>query len=790
MIQSSRPNSTGAPMIKNPSIIPDQIMGDVWPVAQPGKELSDYGAACLEPTEPVEIRSMQTFRLIYTVGKFGLDDTGGLKVVQRFTNDGGRLQTDDPTAMNYVTAVASNGVALDIDLERLGHQRPWDRSLCITLVKGHMRQGDTITVTFGDRSQGGSGLRMQTFCESAHEFRVLVDACATRHYVPLPERPAVPVVPGAPVTWRAILPGLRRPGASFVLGLRADDLWGNPSDQIEGVFNLTSEGPVADLPKNITFERGQRSLKIRDLKATGAGVIRINLSDEQGKVLAQSNPLVVREGELEGYWGDLHGQSGETVGINPIREYFEFGRDLAMLDVMGHQANDFQIKNAFWEQINEITAEFDRSGSFVAFPGYEWSGNTPTGGDHNVFFRHEGRKLRRSSHALLLDRSDIADDVNTTEDLFKALKNENCVVYAHIGGRPANIAQADGGLARTALEVHSDWGTFEWIMADSFELGYRHGLVCNSDGHKGRPGASHPGASSFGALGGVTCFLANELSRDGIFDAMRRRHHYGTTGGRLHLDVTATFDTPSQLFETDPRLGPAASKLVNSAMMGDIVATTDYTAAVNVETITQSPLLSIDLLRGTEVVHRYRPYEEQSLGQRYRVCLHGAEYRGRGRQTTWAGQVVISGAQIKRFETINAWNHDKLLRRTSANLVEFDLLTTGNVVGFDIWLEGDAPNLEFTAGHCSGHVDLNSMGLDAQVFQAGGLDRKVTITRLPDELSHCFGNFSHKLPLLSDGDTPIWARIATEDGHLAWSSPIYLFPSAAIGEAQSEKTQL
>ena len=69
---------------------------------------------------------------------------------------------------------------------------------------------------------------------------------------------------------------------------------------------------------------------------------------DPGARRALSNPLVVRAGKTGAWWGDLHGQSGETVGVNTIDEYFAFGRDLAFLDVMSHQANDFQINNAFW----------------------------------------------------------------------------------------------------------------------------------------------------------------------------------------------------------------------------------------------------------------------------------------------------------------------------------------------------------------------------------------------------------------------------------------------------------
>src|SRR3546814_13485819 len=109
------------------------------------------------------------------------------------------------------------------------------------------------------------------------------------------------------------------------------------------------------------------------------------------------------------------------------------------------------------------------------------------------------------------------------------------------------------------MEVHSAWGTFEWLLTDGFPLGHRCGVVCNSDGHKGRPGASYPGAATFGAYGGLTCFYAGELTRDGIFESLRRRHHYGTTGCRLHLDVRARLAGGGRLFERDPNVFPDAT---------------------------------------------------------------------------------------------------------------------------------------------------------------------------------------------------------------------------------------
>src|SRR6476659_7821097 len=94
----------------------------------------------------------------------------------------------------------------------------------------------------------------------------------------------------------------------------------------------------------------------------------------------------------------------------------------------------------------------------------------------------------------------------------------------------------DGRLER-AVEVHSTWGTFEWLLHDAFEQGYRVGVVCHSDDHKGRPGATRPGASTFGAIGGLSCYFMPELTRDALFTALRQRKHYGTTGPRIFIEL-------------------------------------------------------------------------------------------------------------------------------------------------------------------------------------------------------------------------------------------------------------
>ncbi len=759
--------------------VAEHLVGAVWPHAQPGEDPSLYGHVQLSPKGAFVARSTQTFKLTYTVGRYGIDDTGGIRVVFRFMGDWGDLQTDRPRDYNFVTASTSTDSRVSLVYSKTGHQRPFFRSLTVKLHGGFLREGDQIEIIFGDPSQGSPGMQMQSFCEEGFEFKALADVCATGHYVPIAETPYISIVPGPAKVWKAVLPTLRQPGEAFRLGLKAEDRWGNPTNLVSGLLRLQSDLPIEGLPEMIEYPLGQKSLAIEPLRINQEGITRIRVFDANDQRIAESGPLLIRQG-VSGYWGDLHGQSGESIGVTTSRQYFDFARNKAFLDVTGHQANDFQVNNAFWSYLNELTAEYHEDNRFVVFPGYEWSGNTAVGGDRNVFFREEGRAIRRSSHALLSDRSDINTDAPSAAELFEALAEEDCVVYAHVGGRYADPSQAHDGRLETAMEIHSAWGTFEWLLTDGFALGHRCGVVCNSDGHKGRPGASYPGVSTFGAYGGLTCFLTDDFSRDGIFECLRRRHHYGTTGCRLHMDVTAHFDSTATLFERDPNVFDSpATQLVNQVMMGDIVTTKDKSATLQVNVVAHAPIERIEIRNGTHVLETLRPYTEEDLGSRIRVLWSGAEYRGRGRQTGWVGRARFGGCEILRLEKINAWNPERLLALNGTDMVEWDAMTTGNYGGFDVWLNEDV-NGSFDL-HCNqGELQLSlyEINIADHVLEAGGLEKQIRAFRLPEKMTERTMQFEYPIAIAQDKDNPIWICVYTEDGFQSWSSPIFVFNDA------------
>jgi hypothetical protein len=767
--------TVAGPIPNEPKTVASELVGEVFTNALPSEDPILYGRADIEPKGGFEARSAQTFRLTYTVGRHGMDDTGSLRVVIRSVGDWGRFQTTDPKAPNYVTARASNGAGLSVTYAPRGGQRPRNKALTVMVTRGCLREGDTITVVFGDTSVGSPGTFVQTFCEAGFEFKVLADVCATGHYVPIQSSPSISVIPGPPAVWRAVLPTLRRPHESFQLGIKAEDAWGNPTDQASAKLRLRASLPVENLPEHVDYLEGSRAMTFEGLKVAAPGTLQITVEDDSGKTLAKTNPLIIRDGETGGYWADLHGQSGESIGIGASRDYFNFARNMSFLDASSHQANDFQVNNAFWAYVNELTAEFHQDHRFVTFPGYEWSGNTAVGGDRNVFFRNEGRQIRRSSHALLPDRSDIHTDAPNAARLFEALADEDVVIFAHVGGRYADIGFAHDGRLERSMELHSAWGTFEWLIEDCFDLGHRVGVVCNSDGHKGRPGASYPGASQFGAYGGLTCFYARELTRDGIFDALRRRHHFGTTGNRLHLEVHAAFAGGADLFDQDPALFETSSTRVSEVMMGDIARTSDKAVTLKVQAHSARPIERIEIRNGKEVLQTLRGHTGGDLGARIRVLWSGAEYRGRGRETNWIGTARFAGARIKAMSKVNAWNHERKLEQTGADTIAFDAITTGNFGGFDVWLDETAnARLEIESNLVNAAMPLADIVLEDTIFDAGALRRQIRAFRLPEVLESREMSVSVPVDLKPGADNPLWVCVTTEDGFQAWSSPIYV----------------
>ena len=731
------------------------------------------GSIKLSPPGPFVAGSHAELTLVYSAGTFGIDDTGMVKISWRTTSDMSKPQFDKPQAANFTTVEASNGAKLDVWFDRT-NIRPYANTILIRVGRGYLRESDTLTIRMGDRRQGSPGYRLQTNVEAQVELKSSVDAFATYEFCEIPA-PKFDLVAGPAATWKAIWPSLAVAGEPFRLALVAEDMWGNPTDKADSALALEPSRPVRGLPLSVTIKIGDGPRVIDNLVIDAMGDVELKVMSGDREV-ARANPMrVVASAPARRYWADLHGQSGETIGMGSAEAYFRYARDAAFVDMVGHQGNDFQITDAFWKKLNELTAKFDKPGTFVCLPGYEWSGNTGMGGDRNIFFRHEGRPIRRSSH-ILVEGQTSTSAIYTANKLFEALHDEDAVVIAHVGGRYADLKYAHDGRLERAVEVHSSWGTFEWILHDAFEKGYRVGVVCHSDDHKGRPGATRPGASTFGAIGGLSCYFMPELTRDALFTALRQRKHYGTTGTRIFIDLKGVFDREVTGFSDDPKLGPVKELAVHEARMGDIIRPRGAAMTLSAEVIGTAPVERVDVLHGTEVVHSVRPIGVGDLGRRVRVLWQGAEYRGRGRETIWQGKLTANGNRIARFAAVNFLNPERKIAETEpGTALAWSSVTTGNLAGIDLWLDQAwTGTLTIETNVVSGEVDLATLADNVVVYDGGGLGRRLSVYRLPEADWSRRVTLEHAVTHEGSADLPVYIRVTQADGNQAWTSPIYL----------------
>ncbi|MEZ4710618.1 MAG: DUF3604 domain-containing protein [Caldilineaceae bacterium] len=711
------------------------------------------GSVKLLETAPVTAGSLGTWTLVYTVGSLGVDSGGQIKVARRLVSDWADPQFADPQAPGYSTAVTNGAAKLRPSWQPRGYIRPKTPSVVIDVYDGSLAPGDTVTITLGDTTHGAPGLRAQTYIESHFEFLVLVDptnACDPR---PLPASPTVAVVAAAMQKLVCVLPSQAVVGQAVEIFVKGEDQWRNPTPA----------------PADVQFAWvGTGDVEIADGQLMGRSAGQGYLTASVGAFTCQSNPLVIyaQPPTIKRYWGDLHAQTGETVGVGTPDEYFSFGREWGRLDFTSHQGNDFQITDEFWRELNETTARFHEDDKFVVFPGYEWSASSPTGGDHNVFYRREGQPIMRSSHWLAPEIPPNALSPAHPADVFYSRMKQHVpldqvLVCMHVGGRYANMRDYFDPDLITLVELVSCWGVFEWMLWDAIDKGYVVGVMCNSDGHHGRPGAEGAGMAEFGIENGLTCVLAAALTRDAIFDALKARRCYGTSGPRMLLDFAA------------------GQSVMGSVLSGQ--STLELTASVT----GAAPLESLQLYAGRELIQEVRPsaFDHLTRSNQIRVSWQGSSERGRQRRVTWDGEVRAEGC---RMASAALFSFDVVadgITEQSATRIRFSSKTTGDRDGLDLLLD-DASRGALIFDSAAGAVTVDLAELtDAnprRVFDFGGVDMQVVIERYPAAVTTRMLDLTQMVNPPTGTLTPYFVKATQVDGHMAWASPIYVDNAAHV----------
>ncbi len=730
------------------------------------RDASALGSTRMETAAVARAGEHQTLTVKLTVGSLGIRPGGGLLISNHALASYGRLQNEDPADAGYV-AISTNrpGVTFERDQAPVwgpygGFRGPQPFPV-YRVVGTALRAGDQITLVYGDRSRGGGGLRIAEFSNDAVALPLHLDPGDGRFYELEP--PTFRVEGGAAFAVHGFAPSIVLPDEPFAISVRTEDRFYNrATTQIPAYRVLRNGEPFRDLPAG-------KAIHQLEVVLTDAGVHRFTFESAEGQVSGVANPVWVRPGPGPRiFWGETHGHCGFAEGQGTPDGYFEFARDDAKLDFVTLSEHDIWLTDGNWKTLNEAAARFHRDGQLVVFPGYEWSAQRQRGGHHNVFFRRPG--VPRVGVQIAPNLTDLYRELRQRYDP----KDVLIIPHAHQAG-DWRLSDLD---METLIEIMSSHGTFEWFGQRYLEHGYRVGFVGASDDHLGHPGYApgHPASengrrSNIFQFGGLAGAWAESKATDAIFDALKSRHAYATSG--------------SQRIILDARL--------NGAPMGSAV---DDSAERRIEgrAIGTAAIRRVDLLKNNQAVATQEPAATTATagGTREIVVAFSSESsvsirdNPRGHRT-WRGTLVIDGARASATRLLGSPQPTVDLLELEDGKIRFDIATRGSTRTIAIALEGASPatRLRFdlepareqgtaplqirkpqTFPARSFALALPGSGPSEEVIEADGYRDRVRVDdpRSQQDLEFAFTN---------RGEPGDWYTLRVEqvDGHMAWSSP-------------------
>ncbi len=718
------------------------------------KNQNTYGFASINPITDVVVGSNGTWTLTYTVGKHGIDDGGHLKIAWRDVTNWRRPQFTEPTEANYTTITTSGKAELECNFNVPGYKRPWRPCLIVTVFDGYLAEGDTITIIYGDTSKGGPGSMAQTFIEDSFEFRVLVDPFGTSQYILVPNPPVLKLIAAEPDKLEVTIPSEEVVGNPTWLSVRIKDKWGNLSPQFKATISLSSSDLKTSIPKDYIFTSKDGGVVFfEDITFQTPGIHYITISDLKNNRIGTSNPIVVLEKPREEklFWGDLHGQTEETVGTGTVDQYFQFAKDAAALDFVSHVGNDFQITNDHYKDTQRVVKEFHEPGKFITFLGYEWSGNTPAGGDHNVYFLKDNQPIHRSSHAQIEDKTDEETDRYPISELLDTFRGRNdVIVIPHIGGRRAILDYHEPSLT-PFIEISSVHGHFEWFAREAIESNnLKVGFVGGSDDHTCRPGGARPTSMVEAVNGGLMGTYAKELTRESLWNAFQKRHVYATTGERIILRVTC-----------------------GNAMMGDEI-TINQPPTINVEVIGTNSLEKVEIIRGLDTIHTHQFIQPNLSYDMIKIMWRGARVTTRRRNTDWGGEIKLNKGKILSVEEFAfdlPW--DGIIEKTDQR-IRWSSMTSGDCVGIILKLEvSKDTRVSFKTNPAQFSFQLNQLK-EPLIVEAGNIEQKVEVSRISEQKTPHNVKFNYTDQNMKTGVNAYYVKVLQSDGEKAWSSPIFI----------------
>ena len=548
------------------------------------------GLSLQEPNQTVQVqaivtpgvltvRTPATIRVSFVLLSQGLERGGGLKI--RLPKGFDRPQADSPELPNFMIIGASNPQARFAisNIARVDAQVPWpvdNNAWVVTAILQNLalERGDTIHVVFGaDVAAGRVSPPSSNYVDTV---LVAFDLQARGSYQSIAPSPVITILPRPPYRLTGYVPSTLKAGEKAALKLVVVDEFNNLALPFTGLVALAATDAAAALPAQVEFTASDSSRKTVEMIFNTPGVHEVQLRalnrspDSLWQVYANPIKVVADTLPFRIFWGDLHSHSSfsyDGYGRDP----FVKARDVAGLDfyALAEHTSFFAQRNAGltpeeWETVKREVVRFHQPGKFVTIPAYEFSAKAPSG-HHNIYFNahdqivpllpllrdedyHQVQKVWEVKNKVLPPGVEMITVPHHTGIIWNELLEGNSPLvsfglgFSHPRLRPLIEIYSGHGVSESYDPQHrlsyktlgaasgKSLADGPHYAQDAWAAGERLGVIASSDDHSSRPGLPYTG---------LAAIYARELTREAIFEALKQRRTYGTTGQRilLHFDV-------------------------------------------------------------------------------------------------------------------------------------------------------------------------------------------------------------------------------------------------------------
>ena len=360
----------------------------------------------------------------------------------------------------------------------------------------------------------------------------------------------------APADVLLVVPSIVAAGEPCSVRAALLDATGYPSVEFDGALEIRiPSGSVESV--QIRFAMGQPAVGwVEGVVFRDEGFQRCE-AELDGKTFF-SNPALVQSGVEERiYWGDPHVHTvlsrchpERCRSLNFCYAAARYMTGLDWVAAADHVSND-RCEISKWREQYLACNVYDDPPEFVTLPGYEASLAGGCGGDNNVHMLRHPR--------MFVDEWEGGNVKTLCEKLAEVLDPDEFFVVPHHTSRPGKHGEIPdeiypGPDLMPVIEIHSKWGASEYAgnpnplksgvhdgpcyAVDLLNRGLKLGFIAGTDTHATMPSGAGDDAGQFYRLPGFTAVRAQQLTREAIFNGIRRRGCYATSLERIYLDVT------------------------------------------------------------------------------------------------------------------------------------------------------------------------------------------------------------------------------------------------------------